>query len=286
MASATGEPFVDVSVIIITYRNVEVAVRAIESALSAVKECGLSGEVIVVDNGSPTDVVAQLARYPVNLITLGANLGFAKANNVGARRARGRVLLFVNSDAFLSADALQCMIRNLASVSTMGAVGPLEVDAVGNPRRTWWPKPNPVLDPMRRGLLRLRVGRVEVPKQPRITVPYLPGFCVALRREAFESVGGWPENYTFYGEDVILGYKLRKAGWLQAVVTECRVVHLGGASTPETERLSRLFRSRRKMYRETHGRLGELLFLATWFILLIPTKAFRRLSTWIAQSGR
>src|SRR5260370_42532407 len=63
---------------------------------------GLSGEIIVVDNHSQDGSPEMVGRnFPsVRLIASPTNLGFAAANNVAFREARGRYFLLLNSDAF------------------------------------------------------------------------------------------------------------------------------------------------------------------------------------------
>jgi N-acetylglucosaminyl-diphospho-decaprenol L-rhamnosyltransferase len=59
----------------------------------------------------------------------------------------------------------------------------------------------------------------------------LSGSCLLLRRTAFESVGGFDSRYFMYFEDVDLGDRLGRAGWLNVYVPSAEVTHLGGHST-------------------------------------------------------
>ncbi|HWO59783.1 MAG TPA: glycosyltransferase, partial [Umezawaea sp.] len=63
------------------------------------------------------------------------------------------------------------------------------------------------------------------------TAGWLSGACLLLRREAFAQVGGFDEGYFMYFEDVDLGDRIGRAGWLNVYVPEAEVVHIGGHST-------------------------------------------------------
>jgi N-acetylglucosaminyl-diphospho-decaprenol L-rhamnosyltransferase len=63
------------------------------------------------------------------------------------------------------------------------------------------------------------------------TAQWLSGSCLLLRRAAFESVGGFDSRYFMYFEDVDLGERLGRAGWLNVYVPSAEVTHLGGHAT-------------------------------------------------------
>jgi glycosyltransferase involved in cell wall biosynthesis len=63
-------------------------------------------EVLVVDDGSTDDTLRKLERFPVRVLRASRNSGPAFARNLGAREARGEVILFLDSDVILEPDAL------------------------------------------------------------------------------------------------------------------------------------------------------------------------------------
>ena len=68
---------------------------------------------------------------------------------------------------------------------------------------------------------------------------FLQASALLVRREAFEEVGGFDEQFFMYGEDADLCARLRDAGWGVAVCGEARFVHIGGGSTgAEGERMA------------------------------------------------
>jgi N-acetylglucosaminyl-diphospho-decaprenol L-rhamnosyltransferase len=57
------------------------------------------------------------------------------------------------------------------------------------------------------------------------------GAALALRRTAFEAIGGFDEGYHLYFEEVDLCYRMRQAGWEVHFAPVTEVIHAGGAST-------------------------------------------------------
>src|SRR5438128_2175481 len=96
----------ELTVIIVTRNTCALTCAAVESVFAS--EDALIKNVVVVDNGSSDGTQASLcARFPhVRYIYSDQNLGFARANNRGARDATGTYLLLLNSDARLCPDAL------------------------------------------------------------------------------------------------------------------------------------------------------------------------------------
>jgi cellulose synthase/poly-beta-1,6-N-acetylglucosamine synthase-like glycosyltransferase len=79
-------------------------------------------EVIVVDDGS-TDSTGQIAlRYPVTLAHLEKNLGKANALNIGIKKAKGDIIIFSDSDSWLSSDAVSSLVRCLRDHPDVHAV--------------------------------------------------------------------------------------------------------------------------------------------------------------------
>jgi N-acetylglucosaminyl-diphospho-decaprenol L-rhamnosyltransferase len=73
-----------------------------------------------------------------------------------------------------------------------------------------------------------RQERLEPSERP---VGWLSGSCLLLRRSAFDEVNGFDERYFMYMEDVDLGDRLHRAGWLNVYVPSAEVLHDKGHST-------------------------------------------------------
>ena len=73
-----------------------------------------------------------------------------------------------------------------------------------------------------------RQERLEPSERP---VGWLSGSCLLVRRTAFEQIGGFDERYFMYMEDVDLGDRMRRAGWLNVYVPSAEVLHHKGHAT-------------------------------------------------------
>lgn len=176
-----------------------------------------SVEVLVVDGGSPAAMrralAAEARRWPaLSVLELGAPRSFAAALNHGLRAARGRVLVWLNNDAFVSAGWSGALLDALAKPGVGGA-GPCSGAA---PRGT---APDRVAAAWS---LRHR-GRTT-------PVPRLYGWCLAVSREAFESAGLLDERLVWGEEDDDYCFRLRLAGWRLVRAEDSLVYHAGAAT--------------------------------------------------------
>src|SRR3954468_1701828 len=113
------------SVIIPSWNTRELLGRCLDSL--ATQELPGGFETVVVDNAS-TDGTAELLRERaerVRALTNERNVGFAAANNQAAREARGRILVFLNSDTeLLAPDTLRRLVEAVEQPG-VGVAGPL-----------------------------------------------------------------------------------------------------------------------------------------------------------------
>ena len=112
-----------ISVIIVTFNTRELTLAAVQSVAESAD--GLAKEVIVVDNGSSDGTQAVLCdRFPaVKYHYSERNLGFGRANNVGARLATGEWVLLLNSDARLKRESLATALAYMRNHPECGVLG-------------------------------------------------------------------------------------------------------------------------------------------------------------------
>jgi N-acetylglucosaminyl-diphospho-decaprenol L-rhamnosyltransferase len=209
-------------------------------------------EIVVVDNAS-SDATPDMVRRrwaEVRVIEAGANLGFARANNVGIRATHGQFVLLLNPDTIVPPGAIAVLVRGLAGRPEAAAAGPRLVDALGFPELSFGWAIGPLGELRQKivgGLHDRRVRPVVrlVDRWAREAGPreWISGACLLVRRTDLEAVGLLDERYFMYTEDVDLCVSLRRRGREILFIPHSEVLHLRGRSAsrnPETERLRRL----------------------------------------------
>lgn len=177
------------------------------------------------------------------------NLGFAKANNQGIKMASGKYIMLLNSDTEVQEGALETLAGYLEKHTDVAAVSPMLLNTDGTPQLNYYMKfPNPwqillyhtiILRPVAmhtplRWLLVSKVGNDP------FEVDQLPGAAVMVRKEILEGTRGLDENYSFLFEDVDWCYRVWKEGLGKLiVVSEAKIVHIGGASWKKRRDLDR-----------------------------------------------
>lgn len=250
-AAAGGHP-AGVSVVIVTYRNE----ADIGTCLKAVGRAapGIPVEVIVVDNASG-DGTAAAARAVagVKVIERQANGGFAAGCATGADAATGSWLLFLNPDTVIAPDAIRALIDCAGEHPGSGIVGGRFVhpDGTIDPRSCWGrPSPWSALC-FALGLTSLLPGsRLFDPEAPRPwsadeaeerAVPVVSGACMLVRRELWDTLGGFDPVFFLYGEDADFCLRAAAAGVRPMVTARAVCQHSGGRSSTGAGKLVRLF---------------------------------------------
>ena len=115
----------DVSVVIVSYESRPLLARCL-AALAADTGRVATREIIVVDQASPDGTADWLAaEHPdVRVVALPQNVGFGAGNNRGAEVASGRLLLLLNSDAYVRPGAIDELVRFADARPAAGIVGP------------------------------------------------------------------------------------------------------------------------------------------------------------------
>jgi GT2 family glycosyltransferase len=257
----------DLSIISVNWNSLDYLRECITSIYQWVGE--ISYEVIVVDNASPADDVDCLKQqFPaLKVIKSKENLGFAGANNLGFRHSLGRCVLFLNPDTKLVSPAINVMLRAFYSLPQPGAVGCKLLNADLSVQTSSIMKFPRILNTILQvEYLRLRWPRLwgiaplfSTSHQP-VEVEAISGACMLIRRDTFEKVGMFSEDYFMYSEDLDLCYRMTRAGFKNYYVGQGAIVHYGGrSSTPKWQTVMKT-RAELRFCDKSYGRLYGLLF--------------------------
>ena len=236
-----------------------------------------NSEIWVVDNASRDESVQTIEiEFPdVNLIANARNLGFGAANNLALEKARGKYLLLLNSDAFPLDGALQTLCKYLQEHPEVGAVGPRLLNADGSLQASCWKFPSPARSWFESVGLAAALPNHHVfgdyyrwAHDEERAVDFVIGACLLLRREVYEQVGGFDEDFFLYAEETDWQMRMTKAGWPIMFVPDAEVTHLGGASgqnsgSDEATRVNAYFYDGSDRFaRKHHGTHGWLAMRA------------------------
>lgn len=216
-----------VSILIVTWNSAAYLPRCLSSLE---KQSYKNFEIIVIDNGSLDDSVAiveeQYSELDIRIKKLSVNKGFAVANNIGARLARGQWLALLNADAFPEEDWLKNLVEAAKkhpnaffSSRQIQVNSPGMLDGEGDEYHV-------------SGLAWRR--NYNAPIYPSAEIEEVFSSCAAAALyplQVFLAVDGFDEDYFSYFEDVDLGFRLRLYGLHAYYVPQAVVHHIGSAST-------------------------------------------------------
>ncbi|QUF02558.1 glycosyltransferase family 2 protein [Actinosynnema pretiosum subsp. pretiosum] len=229
----------DLAVVTVTYSPGDTLDRFLDTLAGATTR---PVRVVLADNGS-TDGVPERAAAEhddVEFVPTGGNLGYGGGANRGVAALDDSIgwIVIANPDLEWAAGSLDRLLDATTRWPRGGAFGPL----VREPDGEVYPSAR-LLPSLGRGIGHALFAKVW-PSNPwtreyrqertgitERTAGWLSGSCLLLRREAFDSVDGFDARYFMYFEDVDLGDRISKAGWLNVYVPTAEVVHIGGAST-------------------------------------------------------
>ncbi|MBV9140878.1 MAG: glycosyltransferase family 2 protein [Pseudonocardiales bacterium] len=226
------------AIVTVTYSPGDTLETFLDSVLKATSQ---PLRVLLVDNGS-TDGAPERAtrRDGVQLLRLGENVGYGSAANRGVVEWGPEVgwVVVANPDIEWHPGSLDELLAAGQRWPRAGALGPLirQVDGTVYPSARLLPAlgrgiGHAVLGPIWPGNPWSAAYRQSDTAVGERSAQWLSGSCLLLRRAAFESIGGFDSRYFMYFEDVDLGERLGRAGWLNVYVPSAEVTHLGGHAT-------------------------------------------------------
>jgi GT2 family glycosyltransferase len=261
-----NEPIV--SIVMINYNSIDLTFQSLRS-IQNVCAPG-SYEVIIVDNASIDGSSAAIAsNFPwVKLIQNESNIGFGRANNIGAEASIGKYIFLLNTDTWLINDAPRILAKYLEKNPLVFVCGPQQLKEDMQPQVVGGSLPslsNLLWDHLHLWSLfsnsiswHFQVLGPHYEEQPK-KYEYLMGSALMIPRKIWNQIGGFDPDFFFYYEESELCFRIKKLGGEIHLVSDAQIVHLHGGSTGgrigrETyESFLKLRTSERLFFQKTKG---------------------------------
>ena len=235
---------INVSVIIVNYHSE----KLIENCVRSIKEktTDVTCQIIIVDNESQPEGLAYLEKHLGNdvlIIPSKINLGFGKANNLGAEKAEGKYLLLLNPDTILDNNAIKMLFDYMESSRNTGVSGgnlytenrepapsySLKFDDLKSEKAeaSWF---HIIKEKVRQKAGRSDSGRwFNFGKAP-LKVAYIFGTDMMIPRQVYTETGGFDPDFFMYAEEEELSWRITEKGYDIVNVPSARIIHLDGGT--------------------------------------------------------
>jgi len=304
----------DISIVIVNYNSLNFIKKCIDSIREHPEKKGFEYEILVVDNNSNDGSVEYLKEQNGKngnfyLITNESNLGFSRASNVGALKAKGKYLLFLNPDTILVSGSFTDLINFYGKKDKKGKVGIIG-SKVLNSNGTLQLSPRSFPTLARQFYESYFLYRIF--KKSRIfgsyflswwdhnsqrEVDWLTGSFMFIRKDYFIRAGMFDEDYFMYSEDSDLCLKLYRKNFRNFYYPGFVIEHYdsGIASRDPAVRELEIWKSRRLYFKKNYsafhagalsllyltGILNRILLFAVWSMFKPGGRNRARLSAYL-----
>ncbi|MDO4725675.1 MAG: glycosyltransferase family 2 protein [Porphyromonadaceae bacterium] len=231
----------NVSVLIVNYNTKELVSNCLSSVYQQTVD--IDFEVIVVDNASEDGSQEMIkSRYPeVVLIESQTNLGFGRANNAGARIAKGKYLFLLNSDTELINNAIKLFFDYMEQYNQnrkIGAIGALLLNRDNEIIHSYGRFPSIRNNSLLLPLYRKRENRPFAEGATDFDVEYVTGADLFIPTDIFNEMNGFDEKFFMYFEETDLQYRMKNRGLERKIINGPLIYHLESGSFGKENRMS------------------------------------------------
>ncbi|MCF0221607.1 MAG: glycosyltransferase [Fibrobacter sp.] len=228
------------SVVIVAYNSCDFIPACLKSIRDASE--GMDTQVIVLDNGSQEPISPEIKAFFPEVLWIDSkeNLGFGKGCNLAVKSATKPYLFFVNPDTLVSRDSLRKVLEFLQEHPDSGTVGCRILNDDGSLqlacRRSF---------PTTFSAIAKTVGLAALFPKSKLFASYnmtyadpdqvtevdaISGSFFCMRRELYENLKGFDEDFFMYGEDLDLCFRAKAAGFKNYYTPSTNILHFKGQS--------------------------------------------------------
>ena len=233
-----------ISLIFVNYRSVFHLTKALESLFYFEKESNLFEVIVVNNDSSESEALLELhKKFQFFLIQNNRNRGFGAGNNIGAKRAQGSILGFINPDIIWTGKHLSHIEELFHEKKEMGVLGMRILDKEGE-EEEWSLGKSP-------SLARLLKNNMFFQRKE-LSPEWVSGGALFIRKDLFSSLFGFDEQFFLYFEDVDLCRRVLAEGFSVLSSSQFSLIHLGGQSKHSTILQKQQFYASQKKYFKKH----------------------------------
>lgn len=244
----------ELSVIYVNYNTAGQVMDSVESLRR--NTSGVDYEIIVADNNSQNDPNMEflLSDDEIKVVRLEDNFGFGKANNAGFRESCGEYVFFLNPDTIINDNSIKVLLDKLKADESIGVLGPNLINSDDAPTHAFRRTGDGILTELNFALFglpyKLWYGEnfEHNYTTSQLDVAYVCGAAMLMKRETYEKVGGFDENFFMYYEDQDLCNRIKQLGLRIVNEPSAVIKHLEGTSISASERRQDLIIQSRKKY--------------------------------------
>lgn len=240
----------------------ELCLRSVQKAIQ-----DIDAEIIIVDNNS-SDSSCEMIKsvFPeLTLIENKENLGFSKGNNIGVANAKGEYICILNPDTVVAEDTFTKVLKFSESKSNLGIVGCRLIDGTGK-----------YLPESKRNVPIIKVAAQKIfgndnnyyanhlQETETGKAAVFVGAFMFLKKDVYNSVKGFDEDYFMYGEDIDISYKIINKGFDNYYFGSTTIIHYKGESTLKDANYAKRFYGAMQIFYKKHFKRNILFNTLVW----------------------
>lgn len=271
---------VKVSVILVSYNTCKLTLDTISAIYKETKD--INFEIILVDNNSKDDTVEEVEKTfkLVKIIKNNINAGFGAANNIGVKHASGEYIFLLNTDTILLNNAIKVLSDYLDVNNDVVASAGNLYDQKKNPTTSYSKLFPSLLSELNQlffnftALFHRSNAHFNYSDKPIKFKGSLSGADAMIRKDTFNLVGGFDEDFFLYYEETELFYRMTNLGHYVASVPDAKIIHLEGASESVKDITLKRSMTSKYIYLDKHSTPLKIFFHHILFMVTALSRMF------------
>lgn len=242
---------IKLSFIIVNFQSERYLKKCLASLFNKVKN--INFEIIIINNDNNSYNLKEIKK--AKLINLKKNAGFGKANNIGAKKAKGDFLCFLNPDTVILSENTSQIIKEFRKSKKNGIIGPRLISKQ-NKTQWWCAGVKATLWDLIRNNLGFKKSRKIWESKIKKEADWVSGAALFIPRQLFLRLGGFDDNFFMYFEDIDLCRRAKELGKKVIYFPEVKVKHWGGKSNSNKNKQKKeYYKSQDYYFKKYYGKL-------------------------------